>query len=136
MTANKELILALESLHKRILQSRFAEEVTETEVLGLVEAVSLINQQQAEIERLSKVRCHFPNDNYCKVVEVNEENEILKEENKQLIFDLKNAKAEVIQEVVERLKQVSKWLPLAAITDSFVTVSDINNIAKELVEEK
>lgn len=48
-----EIINALECLHKRILQSKFAEEVTETEIMGLVNAPKLINRQKAEIESLN-----------------------------------------------------------------------------------
>ena len=51
MTDN-EIIKALECLHKRILQSKCAEEITETAIMGLVNALNLINRQKAEIERL------------------------------------------------------------------------------------
>ena len=53
MTDN-EIIKALECLHKRILQSKFAEEITETEIMGLVNAPKLINRQKAEILELQK----------------------------------------------------------------------------------
>lgn len=94
-------------------------------------ALDLINRQKAEIERLSKVRCHFPNDNYCKVVEVNEENEILKEENKRLIFDLETAKTEVITEFEERLK---KYYNRLDISQGNLISFHIDQIAKEMKE--
>lgn len=55
--ANKDInIIAeqLDSLHKKILDSKFAEQVTESEVLALYLAVAKINKQAAEIERLRK----------------------------------------------------------------------------------
>lgn len=52
MTDN-EIIKALECLHKRILKSSFAKYVTETEIMGLVNALDLINRQKAEIEKLN-----------------------------------------------------------------------------------
>lgn len=91
----------------------------------------LINRQKAEVERLSKVRCHFPNDNYCKVVEVNEENEILKEENKRLIFDLEIIKAEAIKEFAERLKEE---LRLSTGNNGGFVPSMIDNLVKEMTE--
>ena len=49
---DNDIIKALECLHKRILKSSFAKYVTETEIMGLVNALDLINRQKAEIERL------------------------------------------------------------------------------------
>ena len=51
MTDN-DIKIVLELLHKRILHSKIAEEVTEAEIMALVEVVDLINRQKAEIERL------------------------------------------------------------------------------------
>ena len=50
---NNDAIKGLECLHKRILQSKFAEEVTEIEIIGLVYAPDLINRQKEDIDRLT-----------------------------------------------------------------------------------
>lgn len=44
----------IESLHEKILKSKFAETVTESEMLSLILAVNELNSQTAEIERLNK----------------------------------------------------------------------------------
>ena len=46
-----------------------------------------------------------------------------------------NAKSEAVKEFAMKLKSISKFLPLTAISDSFVTVSDIDNTLKEMVGE-
>lgn len=46
---------------------------------------------------------------------------------------LKTAKSEAIKEFSEKLKQVSQYLPLAVISDSFVSVSQIDNLVKEMM---
>ena len=92
-----------------------------------------INRLQAVNEKLSKVRCHFPNDNYCKVVEVNEENEILKEENKSLRFELNIAKAETYKELLNLLE--SRLVGKTKIT-AFgyeIAIIEIKNLLKEKV---
>ena len=45
-----------------------------------------------------------------------------------------NAKSEAIKDFAMKLKSISKFLPLTAISDSFVTVSDIDNLVKEMGE--
>lgn len=110
------------------------ESLTKKYEMAVAEREANVKGFTTEIERLSKVRCHFPNDNYCKVVEVNEENEILKEENKQLIFDLKTAKAEAIKEFDERLKEDCLSYPLEKDDKTMlVDVDSYNNLAKEMV---
>lgn len=54
MTDNdiKTICEKIESLHAKILKSKFAETVTESEVLSLILAVGELNRQKAEIERL------------------------------------------------------------------------------------
>lgn len=44
----------IESLHDKILKSKFSEMVTESEMICLVLAVQELNRQKAEIERLTK----------------------------------------------------------------------------------
>lgn len=45
----------IESLHDKILKSKFAETVTESEMLSLIFAVRGLNDQKAEIERLEEI---------------------------------------------------------------------------------
>lgn len=44
----------IDSLHKKILKSNFAEKVTESEMMSLILAVQELNRQKTEIERLQK----------------------------------------------------------------------------------
>ena len=44
----------IDSLHKKILKSKFAEIVTESEVMSLILAIQLLNSQQAEIDDLTE----------------------------------------------------------------------------------
>lgn len=54
MTDNdvKTICEKIDSLHAKILNSKFAEIVTESEILSLILAVQELNRQKAEIERL------------------------------------------------------------------------------------
>ena len=75
------------------------------------------------------------------------ENEVLKEEiafkgrtieyAKEICDELRErlakSKAEAVKEFAERLKECSQWLPLIAMPDPFVAVSDIDNLVKEMV---
>ena len=52
---NNDIVNCLDLLHKRILHnSKFAEEVTEAEVLALVSAISLIKHQKSDIEKVKE----------------------------------------------------------------------------------
>lgn len=53
--SNNDIVNCLDLLHKRILyNSKFAEEVTEAEVLALVSAISLIKHQKSDIEKVQE----------------------------------------------------------------------------------
>ena len=47
----------------------------------------------------------------------------------------KNGYNKALEEFAEKLKSISTWLPLAVLPDSFVTVSDIDNVSKEMIKE-
>ena len=47
----------------------------------------------------------------------------------------KNGYNNALEEFVEKLKSISKFLPLATLPESYVTVSDIDNISKEMIKE-
>ena len=40
-----------------------------------------------------------------------------------------------LEEFTEKLKSISKILPLAALPDNFVVISDIDNVLKEMIKE-
>ena len=46
---DEQIIKWLDFLHRRILQSKFAEKVTESEILGLVEGIALIKRQKKQL---------------------------------------------------------------------------------------
>ena len=47
----------------------------------------------------------------------------------------KNGYNNALEEFAEKLKLISKFLPLAVLTESYVTVSDIENVSKEMIKE-
>ena len=70
----------IDSLHAKILKSKFAEVVTESEMMSLILAVGELNRQKAEIERLNIVKKEYQ--------ELYDE---LKTENKRLETSIKEA---------------------------------------------
>ena len=47
----------------------------------------------------------------------------------------KNGYNDALEKFAEKLKSISKFLPLAALPESYVTVSDIDNVSKEMIKE-
>lgn len=47
----------------------------------------------------------------------------------------KNGYNNALEEFAEKLKSISKFLPLAVLPDSFVTIGDIDNTLKEMIKE-
>ena len=47
----------------------------------------------------------------------------------------KNGYNDALEEFTEKLKSISKFLPLSVLPESYVTVSDIDNISKEMIKE-
>ena len=97
----KTICEKIDSLHSKILKSKFAETVTESEVMSLILAVQTINRLKAENERLEK-------ENHC-------------------FADIgkmySEVKAEAIKEFAERLKEYTKLY-------SYITPRDIDNLVK------
>ena len=47
----------------------------------------------------------------------------------------KNGYNKALEEFTEKLKSISIFLPLAVLPESYVTVSDIDNVSKEMIKE-
>ena len=47
----------------------------------------------------------------------------------------KNGYNNALEEFAEKLKSISKFLPLATLPESYVTVSDIDNTLKAMIKE-
>ena len=47
----------------------------------------------------------------------------------------KNGYNKALEEFTEKLKSISKFLPLAVLPESYITVSDIDNVSKEMIKE-
>ena len=47
----------------------------------------------------------------------------------------KNGYNNALEEFAEKLKLISKFLPLAVLPESYVTVGDIDNTLKEMIKE-
>ena len=114
----KTICEKIESLHAKILKSKFAETVTESEMLSLILAVKEINRQKAEIEELRK---GFAADMDYFASE----------------YDSK-IKAEAIKEFAERLKEnVASYEVTTAYAEDeeveAVEIEVINTLVKEMV---
>lgn len=147
MTDN-EIIKALKCLHKRILQSKCAEEITETEIMGLVNALDLINRQKAEIERLNKnceeliykieyLLCHATGNKFSKYTYTIQEmlsfvDDYIQDCCDEAIEETKaNVKSEAIKEFAEKLKEnycfTDRW-------GKIIPISTVENLVKEMTE--
>lgn len=142
MTDNEIKILCekIESLHAKILNSKFAETVTESEMLSLILAVQELNRQRADIERLKDVKKHIHNliliD--CDYSTAEAYNRAFQKALEQL-YDNANIKSEAIKEFAERLKEsegkiTTMFLCRENIT-TYVPLENIDNIVKEMVGE-
>lgn len=85
--------------------------------------LDLINRQKVEIEGLEEIRYELA----CIIDE-------LREERERLLQKLQQAKSEAIKEFAERLKSVQTqgfWEE-----NAYVSVNDIDDLVKEMTEEK
>ena len=120
---DNEIKKALECLHKKILHSKFAEEVTEAEIMGLIETLDYINRLEAENEQLRDY------------------NENLQTANTALSNEILEAKAEAYKECIEKVKEHSNKTELVCSgalvrTDYTITKESLDNLLKELVGDK
>ena len=149
---DNDIKIVLELLHKRILHSKIAEEVTEAEIIALVEVVDLINRQKAEIERLTNkleqreemmanLGVEFTTiqgtANYYKMHYEKAQAEIERlyieglQINKTFMDFVNKQIAEAIKEFAERLKNC-----FAISGDYLDIINIIDNLVKEFVERK
>ncbi len=114
--SDEDIIKWLERLHRRILETNFCADVTESEIIALVEVKNIINRQKAEIERLTsqKMSREQDRDYWMAQTRIARDN---------ITF----AKSEAIKEFAERLKAESY------LNDG---VFYIDNLVKEMTESK
>lgn len=92
--SDEEIVRVLDLLHSRILKDKFAEKVSEGEMLALAEVKDLINRQSAEIKKLKNA--------------TQKQGQFLFEERAQkydLIDMLSQVKSESYKEFAEKVKQ-------------------------------
>ena len=92
--SDEEIVRVLDLLHSRILKDKFAEKVSEGEMLALAEVKKLVKCQAVEVCKLEKV--------------IQKQEQFLVEERAQkydLINKLKRAKSEAYEEFAEKLKE-------------------------------
>ena len=123
----------LESLHKKILKSKFAETVYESEIMALIVAVQTINRQKSEIDIL--VRKHDTlldeiAEKNAEIERLNAVSEICGDCHKKYAEKIERAKAEAIKEFWNELK--------CRNTLDYRIVSTItgDNLVKEMTEEQ
>ena len=123
----------LESLHKKILKSKFAETVYESEIMALIVAVQTINRQKSEIDIL--VRKHDTlldeiAEKNAEIERLNAVSEICGDCHKKYAEKIERAKAEAIKEFWNELK--------CRNTLDYRIVSTItgDNLVKEMTEDQ
>ena len=136
MTDNDIKIISekIDSLQKKILKSKFAEKVTESEMVSLILAVQELNRQKAEIERLKNAykQCAWERDTFQSEVDV------LKNKCEDCAgcsewkCDCSNIRNQAIEEFAERLKDTYKNHLVCSFN---VLNNDIDNLVKEMVGE-
>lgn len=139
MTDNDIKIICekIDSLHTKILKSKFAECVTESEMLSLILAVEELNRQKAEIERLKEKAVEDEKLLNDRVIEsVNAVSKAhLKYENA-LEEQIKTTKAEAIKEFATRLlDEYDIWTEYDATEYGYVD-GLVNNLVKKMTGEK
>ena len=95
-----------------------------------IDALSLINRQKAEIERLKELNDVLETDNInanMNLEHIQYEVDLLKQEKSAVI-------AEAIKEFAEKLKEKSR-MPLGTLYGKLVYLTDIDNLVKEMTEE-
>lgn len=133
----------LDRLHVKILNHKFAEVVSENEIMSLALAVETINRQQAEIARLQK-EVNLVSMRFQDIQELQEEtraeverlNALLTTKNKLiegLDLSIGYAYDRAIEEFAEKLK--SKALTKWDYHDA-VDVEDIDELVNEMIAEK
>ena len=126
-----EIINALECLHKRILQSKFAEEVTETEIMGLVNAPKLINRQKAKIKEFDEklvIQQGLIDYQKAEIERLNIELQSMRNAANSYKMHYETAKSEAIKEFAKRLKC---GVPQET---GVIRCADVDNLVKEMTE--
>lgn len=117
----------IESLHDKIIKSKFSEMVTESEMICLILAVQELNRQKAEIERLKDYpKCVYEYDgditDYCLKTPC---------PNYKTVDAIRT---EAVKEFAERLKKKSRNLyPFS--DELIIDCKDVDNLVKEMVGE-
>lgn len=134
MTDN-DIKIVLELLHKRILHSKIAEEVTESEIMALVEVVDLINRQKTEKEALINGQETLQKH----IAEKNAEIERLRMQQSELIADYKQIAINAMKKFAERLevyKQRGTVHGVVKYITDIITIHDVGNLLEEMEESK
>lgn len=135
MTDNdiKTICEKIESLHEKILKSKFAETVTESEMLSLILAVRELNNQKAEIDSacvfLEEQRKHSHQEHEKQM-------EILKQIEHQIPLAIARARNEAIKEFAARLlDEYDIWTEYDATEYGYVD-GLVNNLVEKMTGEK
>lgn len=135
MTDNDIKIICekIDSLHTKILKSKFAECVTESEMLSLILAVEELNRQKAEIDSactfLEEQRKHSHQEHEKQM-------EMLKQIEEQIPLAIARARNEAIKEFAARLlDEYDIWTEHDAPEYGYVD-GLVNNIMEKMTGEK
>ena len=136
MTDNdiKTISEKIDSLHKKILKSKFAEKVTESEMVSLILAVQWLNRQKTEIDILIRKKETLRDEIAEQQAEIERLQKQLKEGIDLSDCAVKIFKADAIKEFAEKAKKKSQWYPyyMYGLIEA-VPVGDIDNLVKEMV---
>lgn len=134
MTNNdiKTICEKIESLHEKILKSKFAETVTESEMLSLILAVRELNNQKAEIDSacvfLEEQRKHSHQEHEKQM-------EMLKQIEHQIPLAIARARNEAIKEFAERVERYIDVGHLRPPTEICFSELDVVHIIKRIALE-
>ena len=132
------IIKALDSFHKRILETDLAEKIYETEIMAIIDALSLINELTAEAENYKAVaekQQSISMDRHFEIKRLTEENEKLTK----LLDDrcdrcIERERADTAKYLIDRIKGYYEVHKGRIRTASLIYY--IEQIAKEMLEVK
>lgn len=123
----------IDSLHEKILKNKFAEIVTESEILSLILAVKELKRQKAEIDSacvfLEEQRKHSHQEHEKQM-------EMLEQIKEQIPLAIARARNEAIKEFAKRLlDEYDIWTEHDAPEYGYVD-GLVNNLVEEMIGEK
>lgn len=127
----EDIIKALECFHTRILNTKIAEKITETEIMAIINALALIKDQAEQIFKLENRLKECENGyegtlflDRCKLHDAEEKVKQLTEENERLKAIPKQLHKKMSERMIEERK-IERKLVEELLNDSYVIPKEI-----------